>query len=493
MNLIKNTQSLIENNNFDEAKDILVSELISNPKDFHILTLAALVHLKLDDLSQALIYISSAQKYGGNEDWFFYQVLGDIYSVRGEKNQAYEAYFHALVRNSYNDELMRRIKLIYDLDPQNSMLEFFPIKGMGAYIEEGNGKRLNIQLESSSAAMEKPYIAELNNVHSVGQSSAIFSSDMIYLADDQDYAETERSDIVSTTWTRNIIGFKKAEGKDEQDMVLAGIPNQSLYIESCIVLNSRAADNYYHWLLEVVPKWVLIATCAVYVSLPILVHGHMPDQHYVILQNLLGENRQVIRAEAGNRYTIGTAVIPSKLSKICFDPLPNVILNTDDACYHPEALAFLRNRFRKDSNKKPLSRKIYLSRRGSTLQKRKMLNQDEVELCFSNNGFEIIDTAKLSFFQQVELFSSAKIVAGPTGASFSNLVFCESKCSVILIAQSEKNIGIYFRNLTQACGIQNFFEVQGHSVVNQSQDNIHTDYLVELDEIELTISKVDIG
>jgi len=487
VDLTKKIQDLIESGYFDKAKNILEVEWGKDSENTLVLTLLALIYLKLGDLTKASEYValsSSKLEERGDIDWFTYQILGDIHSTEGENKEAFDAYFQALVRNSYNKELMLRIKTVHDLELRDTMMAFFPITGLQTYAQQDNGKWIEIKLETTSTSMASPYIAELNNVHALGQSSALFSADMIYLADDQDYAETERSDIVSTTQFRNIFGFKKSQADDDADMILAAIPNQSLYIEECIILNSRASDNYYHWLIEVVPKWLLIESGAEYDSLPILVHGHMPDQHYVILQNLLGENRQVIRAGAGNRYTIGRAVVPSKLSKICFDPLPGIILSPDDVCYHPAAIAFLRDRFRTNSTIEP-ARKIYLSRRSSQLKKRKLLNQNEIETLFIKRGYEIVDMADLSFEQQVSLFESASHIAGVSGASFSNLVFANKNCHVILLAPSVANAEIIFENLARSIGINNFFPVLGDVDSTHNPITVHSDFTIN-PEILLT-------
>jgi capsular polysaccharide biosynthesis protein len=70
---------------------------------------------------------------------------------------------------------------------------------------------------------------------------------------------------------------------------------------------------------------------------------------------------------------------------------------------------------------RPATRDLFV-RRGK-VDRRRMLNEDEAAAHFSRKGFEVIDAGQLDFFEQVELFRSARTVIAPHGAALSNIVF----------------------------------------------------------------------
>jgi capsular polysaccharide biosynthesis protein len=66
-------------------------------------------------------------------------------------------------------------------------------------------------------------------------------------------------------------------------------------------------------------------------------------------------------------------------------------------------------------------RKLYLSR--ANAWPRKVVNEAELLSLLLERGFEVTDCGKLSFDEQVRLFSEAKCVVGPHGAAFTNILW----------------------------------------------------------------------
>jgi hypothetical protein len=93
---------------------------------------------------------------------------------------------------------------------------------------------------------------------------------------------------------------------------------------------------------------------------------------------------------------------------------------------------------------------LYLKRNGSI---RRFINQDEVEQVFRTRGFEIVVPESLSVQQQIELFSRAKVIAGPTGAAIANLVFAPPGCRILVLAAFNRHWPFhYWLNMAHAAG-----------------------------------------
>jgi len=485
--LDEQVMDLLDRGSYTEAISLLESQLVKAMKNPKVLTLLGLAYFKLGNADKALQYLEMSKKLDESIVLTF-DTLGDIYLQSGNIVNALNHYRFGLVKGSCNVELMHKIKAVNEMVVSQSYFDFFPVMGLKKYCQNGNAKLREIDLTNNSGislnseVLPGTYVTELKNAHAIGQHGTLFSYDMTCLVDDQDLAEVDRSDLVSVTQSRNLLGFAVAPGEGAVDKVLAEIPKDIIHIKKCIVLSCRASDNYFHWLIETLPKWLLIESCDEYKNFPLLINAHMPEQHYQALKILVGDKRQIIGAKVGENYCIGKAIVPSKLSRICFDPLPKVVLTTEDAYYHPAAVAFLQERFKKNNTLEPV-RKIYLSRRSSQLKMRKMLNQQEVEAVFIQQGYEMVDMRELSFEQQIVLFESASHIAGVSGASFSNLIFANKGCHVILLTQSGVNSQVIYENLAQSIGISKFFSVLG-DVTNNSHITVQSDFIINLETLQ---------
>lgn len=486
--MINQAIRLLQNRDFRGAARLLEKSLISDLRNPQLLTFLGYTYLNLSQPDKALEYVLAAQKIDDKIP-LSHEVEGDIYLLKNEPIKAYSAFFQALVLESYDQVLMEKFKRAFDDSAAPETVDYFPVEGILAHCQNTGSplRKFDTQIGGQSLP-GTPFIAELETVHAIGHSCRLFSSQMTYLAADRDLEMINRSDIVSVPGMRNIIGCSLPTTADDKPSVLAVIPAKVESIESCIVLNHRASDNYFHWLLEVIPCWEMIESIEIYKALPVLVNAHMPDQHYQVLQQLLGSERQLIRAKVSDHYLITKAVIPLERSHIIFDPLPNISLCNEDMWFSPLAIEFLRQRFTVDTQP-PSGRKILLTRNSSTLKKRKLLNNEQVEQIFRKFNFELIDCGTLTFAEQVALFQSANIIAGATGASFTNLVFSSHECKVLLMAPEGSNAHLIYENLARSAGQTDVYTVVGQSS-ESTKHKLHADFTIDCVELERMLSRL---
>jgi capsular polysaccharide biosynthesis protein len=95
--------------------------------------------------------------------------------------------------------------------------------------------------------------------------------------------------------------------------------------------------------------------------------------------------------------------------------------------------------------------KIWLSRAGD--DKRRYADNDKLEARLSEIGFRIVRPETLSVSAQRDLFSSAALVVGFTGAAFANALFCSPRAKIIEIQPSLMG-GIWVRNLAAFVGCE---------------------------------------
>ncbi|MCZ4060266.1 glycosyltransferase family 61 protein [Pantoea sp. LMR881] len=129
--------------------------------------------------------------------------------------------------------------------------------------------------------------------------------------------------------------------------------------------------------------------------------------------------------------------------------------------------------------------RIYISR--SKVPGRELLNELELEDIFKQKGFTIIHPQELSIYEQVKIFSNAKLIAGVGGSAMHNTVYSAPDAKVLiicstgwlvvadsLICQQKDQLGYIFGEPTQ-------FPQGGHRT--------QSTWKVDLDEVKSAISQ----
>ena len=154
-----------------------------------------------------------------------------------------------------------------------------------------------------------------------------------------------------------------------------------------------------------------------------------------------------------HRFCFGTGMSPfAKDIFECFDIELKKIIIIDDSPLQFEhivlpnrllALNHSVNRLIKDihdhvatrlrTDHPPSCRKFYLSRRklAKNTRNRVIVNEAELEQCFTDRGFQIIYPEEISFRDQLSLYSHACALAGPSGSALHNILFCPRGTEII--------------------------------------------------------------
>jgi capsular polysaccharide biosynthesis protein len=196
-------------------------------------------------------------------------------------------------------------------------------------------------------------------------------------------------------------------------------------IRSGLHASSGNFVNYYHWMLDILPK-LRVAPLADdpfsgEVLLPPLI---LPFQvEAATLLDRLGV--------AWRCLTLGEA---AEVERLVFVP------NVTGAGYqpHPSLVGFF-DRLADNIPKPTLPpRKIYVSRAGAA--NRRLRNEAAVEALASRHGYDVMRTEDMPVAVQIAAFSSATHVLAPHGAGLANLVFARPGTAVCeLTADTYKN------------------------------------------------------
>ena len=83
----------------------------------------------------------------------------------------------------------------------------------------------------------------------------------------------------------------------------------------------------------------------------------------------------------------------------------------------------------KSQKENNISEKIYISRKNTG--SRSLSNEEEVIEIFIKYGYRILICEDLTFYEQIEIFSKAKIIASLHGAGLTNMIWMEQGTKVI--------------------------------------------------------------
>ena len=197
------------------------------------------------------------------------------------------------------------------------------------------------------------------------------------------------------------------------------------------LVQGASGNNFFHFLFDILPKLKLLEKV---MPLNEIDYFYLPSTarwQIKILSNFSIQEDRVINSQK-YRHIAATEILTVD------HPWYQKGNIQEQTKYLPEwIIFFLRDKFLKYSKKFNSNEKIFIDRSDSNFNHCKLINNDEVINFLSTKGFTSYQTSKLDFFEQIYLFSNAKIIIGPHGAAFSNIVFSKPSLKLIELIPSD--------------------------------------------------------
>jgi predicted O-linked N-acetylglucosamine transferase (SPINDLY family) len=195
------------------------------------------------------------------------------------------------------------------------------------------------------------------------------------------------------------------------------------------------SKNYYHFLIETLPRALFAAEIAP-PGTPLLADDQMPAQHYQALRMLL-PNNPIVRLARHRTYKV-TRLFAASMPNNFQDAFLNADVPHDAVRLHPKALAklaALSNLVSPTNGNLPVvaaatAPRLFLRRESKW---RKLLNSDEIEKALSDRGFTSVDFAELSFAEQIRYMANAEVIVAQSSAHLANIVFARPGCRVFAL------------------------------------------------------------
>lgn len=323
----------------------------------------------------------------------------------------------------------------------------------------------------------------LQNVEVIGGSEMIFTQDGMVLYDEIALGDIHRygSKVISIVPHNRLSPYLPAASGNFL-LCLYYQSARSIKITSAISLLKDHSSNYYHWLLECLPRAIISLRQLGCQDAVLLVDANLPTQFHESLY-LLAETIHLVPVPHGMRLQVADLQFTSIFSPThdYYGKSPRA----DDFLIAPEAVALLRESFLPTMpGKFNISRYIYVARSGGT--HRSITNEAEMMEMLVKMGFTIVYPGKLNFVEQVSLFAQASIIVGPTGAGMANIVFAHPNCKIAVLAAATRNANYFlFAQLAQYVG-QEIVYVGGKP---RNAHDLHSDYKADVLAMERLVGE----
>jgi len=174
---------------------------------------------------------------------------------------------------------------------------------------------------------------------------------------------------------------------------------------------SGGVPTFTHWILDALPRLAMLP------EFP-------PDTKILVPSKLAAYQKETLQL-LGLLDRIRYAPEKHLIAENYFFASPTAMID----CYNPFGVDFLREKFLPLADKNHSGPKKFLIHRAN--KSRGIVNEAEVYGFFRNLGWEIVDTEKLTFAQEIKLFNDAEAVGGVFGSGFTNAIWCKKGCKLL--------------------------------------------------------------
>jgi hypothetical protein len=224
-------------------------------------------------------------------------------------------------------------------------------------------------------------------------------------------------------------------------------------LKHAIFLLGRADENWYHMLLDTLPRYLQLR--GIDAVVPVLVRSDLPATTVSLIKSLISHTiifvtpKDLISVEKLFFIAARGTVHDSKPSN-----------GQEQVQFSPQALKELRGwvlaRLKPELDV-TLPGRIFIPRRAKY---RNLINLDQIQNFFETLGFQTIETNSDFYPKQHVYFNQAIHVASPGGAVLANLVFMQTGSKVLVIRSWRDSDLLLWKKLAAACELD-FSEVIG--------------------------------
>jgi capsular polysaccharide biosynthesis protein len=241
------------------------------------------------------------------------------------------------------------------------------------------------------------------------------------------------------------------------------------------VLATAGGYNYYHWLIDVLPRLEIINKIFGddYNKINKFIINKIDSLKLQTLAMLKVNPNQLLPLQNKTHFGVEQLIIPS---------LPCELDSPS-----PWISDFLRNNFLKQKADIQPIKKLYISR--NKARRRKIINEQDVLNCLQKWGFTLVYLEQYSFAEQIALLANAEAIVAPHGAGLTNLLWCQPDTKVLEIF-SPRFINPCFWVIANHINA-NYFYLIGQGKITSTpsylSNDVLSDIFVPLDDLQSSL------
>lgn len=327
--------------------------------------------------------------------------------------------------------------------------------------------------------LPRPHYVQLRNVTIMGETSLIRVGTHDYLYDYLDEHGERTAEIKSQMIMHNING----------NCAVRSRPTVAKVAEAFSLLHDHS-HNYFHWLLEVLPRLLLARDRGLVDDIPLLVQERIAPQMEELLKLIFGKPPSLIKIGPGYNVEVGKLHL---VTDICHNEVHTRHLpDRRDILLSQTAIQLLRKAVA------PLMRqgvkqfeRVLIARQNVAF--RRLVNREALELVLKERGYATFDPGAATFSQQVQVFSNARFIICEAGAAQANLVFCQPGATICILVN-----GCAFSNYYYLMEFGHLLGLRVRLVECMRLEGTHElgvqdDMIVHLSELETYLTELEAG
>ena len=242
-------------------------------------------------------------------------------------------------------------------------------------------------------------------------------------------------------------------------------------VKNALWLTDEWSNGYFHWMLDVLPKWVASEK---YIKNHVLLLPFSLSQLSFVKDTLKLLNVPFAIVYPRDVFFVGQCLVPEYTA-----PTGN---------FQPSLVQQLRLRLKEGLNLGKLDRslrKIYISRAKAT--KRKILNENEVNIVLAKFGYEIHHFEDYDFSLQVQIIHEASHLVSLHGAGLSNMLFLNKGSKVFEIRNNQDNHNNCYFSLSSALNLEYYYI----TAKGNSSNTFSVDITIDLLRFESVLKQME--
>ena len=276
---------------------------------------------------------------------------------------------------------------------------------------------------------------------------------------------------------------------DQKNALVRNLP--IMHLEKGIFLGGNGSFNYYHWMIEILPKLQYLSKIDQngHYGFPLLVSEDVNKiKTYREALNSIAQDRPIIVLKKNKGYRVANLLYINAPNNNPFNLHENERYRVTDFLTNKSSIIFLRDQLTKNIDPSSHTKgncRIFIARGNE----RRNYNENEIFEIFKKQGFQKVTPGELSLHEQISLISNAQIIAGPTGAAWTNLIFCREGTKCLCWMAEEYGEFSAFSNLAKIVGADMYY-VTFKTNAKSVGELYSTNYSIDPQEIRKDLEKL---